>query len=436
MSARLHRTGIGKGIHFSHIPDPKFKRNRITVCFIVPLDAKTASDNAVVPYILRKGCRECPDFSAFNARLGNLYGANMSAGVSKINGWQVVSISIQGLDGRFALEGEDIAGECADLLAKVVLDPKRGPDDFFDAKDVETERRFIIDTIEAEINEKRSYAIQRCMQIMCGGEPVAVRRYGDLEAAGSITPESAYRAYRNMLRSASVEIAFTGSGDPESARSAFADAFSKMERDPVPFSLIPLKTAAEKTREEKEIMDLNQAKLVMGFRTGDIRTDEELCAMRLCSAILGGTPFSKFFLNVREKLSLCYYCASSFDQFNRIMIVDSGIEGTNRRQAQGEILRQIKAVRDGDFTEEELANTKLLVANSITKSKDSPTAMESWYLHQIMKGRSRSPEEDVEEIGKVTREQIIGAAGKISLDTVYILTGKEGDSQCKQPRTL
>ncbi|MCL2055969.1 MAG: insulinase family protein [Oscillospiraceae bacterium] len=430
MAASMTRAEIGEKVFFSHIPDPKFKRNLVSINFIMPLDAATASDNAVVPYILRKGCREIPDFSDFNGKLAELYGASLSAGISKVNGWQVIGVSLSGLDNRFALEGEDITGECASLLAAVALDPKLDKNGVFDEKDTELERRFILDSIEAEINEKRSYALSKCMQAMCAGEPVAVRKYGTAETAGLITARSAAQAYRNMLKTASVEITFTGCGDPSTAKDIFTREFSKVKRKAPGFSLIPLRTTADSVKHEEEVMDVNQAKLVMGFRVGDVTTDEEQYAMRLCSAVLGGTPFSKFFLNVREKLSLCYYCAANYDRYNRLLVVDSGIEYANRKTTQGEIMRQIKAVQDGEVTDEELANTKLLAASSITKSTDSPSAMESWYLHQFFRhgskgGEAKTPEEDAAALCEVTKTQLVEAARRIQLDTVYCLHGGE-----------
>ena len=424
MSAVLSRAPIGEGIFFSHIPDPKFKRNLISVHFIVPLDAATASVNAVVPYILRKSCRQYPDFSAFTARLENLYGAGLSAGVSKVNGWQIISVSIQGLDSRFALENEDIAGECASLLAAVVLDPKLEGKGLFDSQDVALEKQFIVDTIEAEINDKRSYALRRCLQTMCAGEPVAVDRYGSLEAAEAITPESATQAYQSLLANAAVEISFTGSGSSDSARDIFAKAFAGQKRQAPRVALVPLRGAVEKLTEVTETMELNQAKLVMGLRCGVTPTDEDLYAMRLCCAMLGGTPFSKFFLNVREKLSLCYYCAAGFDQYNNLLLVDSGIEAANKQQAQDEIFRQIAAMQAGDFTDTEIAETKMLVSNSLTKVADSPSAMESWYLSQTIKGRWNSPLEELANLNAVTREQIVVAANRLTVDTIYLLTGE------------
>ena len=424
MNNSFKRSPIGTGAHFSHILDKKFKQNLITVSFIMPLDPATASNNAAVPYILRKGCRECPDFSDLNAKLNELYGANMSTSVSKINGYQVLGLSIGCLDSRFALDGEDINGQCASLLASVIFDPKVAGN-AFDEQDTATERQYIIDSIESEINEKRTYAVSRCIQIMCAGEPVAVRRYGELETAKKITGKSAYNAYKNIIETANIEISFTGPGDPASAKEAFSSALAKISRNPSGFELLPLKTTADTIKEETETMALNQSKLVLGMRVGSIENSDEMYAMRLCAALLGGTPFSKFFLNVREKLSLCYYCAASFNKFNKLLMIDSGIEKANKQKAQDEILKQIEAVQNGDISDEELANTKLLAINSLNSVTDSPSAMDSWYFSQTVMKQAMSPKEEAAMLDAVTKEQIVAAAKKITLDTVYFLTGSD-----------
>lgn len=425
MSYELNRKPIGDKIHFSSVSDPKFKHNRLSVNFVMPLSKETASDNAVVPFLLRKGCRECPDFTSLNQRLADLYGAVLDADVSKYGGYQVLEVSIRGLDNRFALEKEDITGRCAELLASVVLDPNLDEKGLFNARDVGLERQYVIDTIEAEINEKRVYAIGQCIQTMCEGEPVAVRRYGYKETAEKITPESATAAYRRILETAPVEIVFTGSGDPAGAERIFSERFRGLTRSSFDYETVSLRTVADKVKEKTERMELSQAKMVLGLRTGDVKTPEQVTAFRLFSALFGGTPFSKLFLNVREKLSLCYYCASRFDVSTRLLLVDSGVEAKNKEKAQEEILRQLKAVQDGDFDEEQLANTKLLMKNSITATTDSLSAIEGWYLTQILRSQSVTPEQDCGRIDAVTREQVISAAKGVTLDTVYFLTGNE-----------
>jgi len=416
---------VGRGIHFSRITDPKFKHNRLTVSFVLPLDKDRASDNAVAPFVLRMGSSALPDFSSLNARLQELYGAALDAGVSKFGGYQVMEVSIRFLDNRYALEGEDLTADCAALLAGIVLSPKLDGGGLLFEKDVSLQRRYIQDTIQAEINDKRPYAISQCIQEMCAGEPVAVKTYGYPETAAAITARSATDAYRNMLRIAPVEIVFTGSGQADTAKDVLAGAFAGIAREPVGYPLVKLRPVAETVREKTETIELNQSKLVMGMRCGDIETPQELRAARLFSALYGGTPFSKLFMNVRERLSLCYYCASRFDSTTRLLMVDSGVEAANKQQAQDEIMAQLKVLANGEFTDDELANTKLLLGNSITATTDSAASMEGWYMAQILRGQSVSPQEDVDNINKITRDEVVEAARKVTLDTIYFLTGKE-----------
>jgi predicted Zn-dependent peptidase len=397
----------------------------MSVNLVLPLTRETASENAIVPFLLRKGCAAYPDFTALNQRLQELYGATLDADVSKYAGYQVLEISIRGLANRYALDGEDVAGQCADLLCSVVLDPAF-QNGLFNPADVELERQYIIDSIEAEINEKRVYAVGQCIQTMCEDEPIAVRRYGYKELAEKITTESATAAYHRALKTAPIEIVFTGSGDPADAKKVFAARFAALtDRESFDYEKIQLRTVADHVKEKTERMELNQSKMVLGMRTGEITTPEQRNAMRVCSSLFGGTPFSKLFMNVREKLSLCYYCASRFDVSTGLLIVDSGVEAENKQKAQDEILVQLEAVKNGEFDAEELHNTKLLMKNSIRNTTDSLSSIEGWYLAQILRSQSVTPEEDVKNIDAVTREQVIAAAKGITLDTVYFLTGNE-----------
>ena len=172
-------------------------------------------------------------------------------------------------------------------------------------------------------------------------------------------------------------------------------------------------------------MDIVQGKLVMAFRMGAPETEREKNAARVFSALYGGTPFSKLFMNVREKLSLCYYVLSHFERTTGVMLVDSGIEFESREAAQAEILNQLEAVKSGDFTDVELAQTKLIIKNSLGSVGDSLGAVESWYMTGILDGLIVTPEEDAAAIDEITREEIIAIANKAKLTTVFFLKGGE-----------
>lgn len=417
------RERIADDVYFSHVYDPKFYSNRIAVNFITPLEEETVTQAAVVPQILRLGCRTCPDQTTLNRRLGLLYGATLDGGAVGVGEAHVLSVFVRGLDGRVALHGEDMVAALSTVLCDVVLDPLV-EDGGFSSAYTEIEKSNLIDTIESEINDKRVYAQNQCISLLFGDTPRALRPCGTVERAREITPRSAYEAYRRLLETAQIEILFVGSGDYEPALNLFRERFAPLARHYAPFTMGEPHFPGQML-ERTETMPVNQGKLVLGFSSNP-KTEREVFALRMMSAILGGTPFSKLFLNVRERLSLCYYCSARYDRGNRMLMVSSGVEHEKKAEAYDEILRQLDSIRQGDFTDEEMENTILLMNTSFAATGDSLYALGSWYLTQILIASEDgvlSPEQEQEKMASVTREEVIAAAKSVDLRAVYFLTG-------------
>lgn len=418
-------TVIGDGIQFNSVIDDRYKTNRISVSFILPLHRETASVYALLPSLLRKGTKSCPDFTEFSKKLAMLYDARVGYGVSAIGDCQVITVSIGVIDASYALEGENLLEEVSKILSEMVLEPAF-QNGVFPETDIVLEKQSLIDLIESEINEKRHYALNRAMSILCAGEPAGVHKYGYIEDVKQITPQSAAEAYHNLLKTARIEIMSVGCRNPKSVLEIFGSAFADISREPKEFPAFILNKEVT-LKEETDRMNLSQSKLVLGFRTKTAPDEAGLNAVRLMLALYGGTPSSKLFLNVREKLSLCYYCAARPNISKGIAFVDCGVEHENIQKAKEEILRQLALVQAGEFTDEELQHAKLSMINSFRSVGDSASAMENWYLSQLLYGTKNSPEMEAERISDISREAVIEAANKMELDTVYLLTReKEG----------
>lgn len=426
MTTPLIRTEFAKGVAFSAIRDPKFKHNRLSVSFVVPLREETASDYAMLALMMRKGCKSCPDFTKLNQKLDLLYGADLSSDVGKIGACQTITFSVTAVADQYTLDGEKLLRECALLLRDILTQPLI-EENAFAEQDFEIERRFLIDTIEAEINDKRAYAVTQCRRLMGKEDPACLCKYGTLSGAKKTTPYSAASAYRALFSGARVELLFAGCGDPSDAMEIFRDVFSP-RREEMRIEMPKIVPIAETVEEKTEYFDVVQSKLVLGFRTGERLPLHEQAAIGLAVSIFGGTPSSKLFLNVREKLSLCYYCAARYDRIGAVMLVDSGVEQENIAPAKNEILHQLDDLKRGDFTDETMENTRLQKINALRGVSDSAGALEDWYLSRILLGEMTTPEEEIAELRAVTREQVIEAAQKITLDSVYLLTAQEGEA--------
>lgn len=420
MANNFQRHEIGKNIYFSRITDPRFKLNLISVRFLAPVSEEAAPENAVVSRILTKSCRKYPTFAALNNKLSALYAARIDANVSKCGDAQSIGITVSCIDNKYALENEKVNEEATDILISCLFDPLL-ENGVFPEKTVSLEKQSLIDDIEAELNDKRTYASQKAAEIMYEGEPAAIRPLGSIEQARRITPESAYNAYKRMLNNCRAEIICVGCSDFEGSRKKLTEAFMSLDRKEIfacGSKASPLKdTVAEVT----EKLAVTQSKMVLGFKTDC----ENIPALQMMSAIYGGTTSSKLFLNVREKLSLCYYCWSSINRIKGSMAVTIGVENENIEKAKNEILAQLEAMKNGDFSDEDIEYARMYRKNHLKTFNDSLSSLEAWYFTGIYNDDIKTPEQAITEDDKVTREQIIQAARSVKLDTVYILTSEE-----------
>ena len=183
--------------------------------------------------------------------------------------------------------------------------------------------------------------------------------------------------------------------------------------------------APAQPRRVEEALDVTQGKLAMGFRTCIDAWDEDYPALMLLNAVYGGTTTSKLFLNVRERLSLCYYASSGLMKYKDVMLVSSGVEFSKVGQAQDEILAQLQACKDGGFTDDELEWARRSVVSTLMTTLDAQSRLEDYWLGQAAAGLTEAPDELAQRVERTTRAQVQAAAQKLTLDTVYFLKGKE-----------
>jgi len=414
---------IADGVKISYINTSKFKTNYISINFISPLTKETAHYNSMLPLILMRGSANYPSQIEINKRLQYLYSGDIAARNSAFGEYQIFGFKANMLNKRFA-QDVDIEDETVNLLCDLVFNPYV-VNGAFDEAYTMGEKTNLIDTIQAEINEKGRYAVKRLLSEMCKDEVFGISKLGEVEDVETITSKSLYEAYQKAIREYPIEIYFVGDGDFNKIAEKFERIFEKIERKPI---IIPAAKLVSEVQEVKEVVDtesVKQGKLVLGFRTGYKPEDNKYHLMQLFNEIYGGSPTAKLFINVREKMSLCYYCRSIISQRNGIMLVSSGIDPKNKEIAQNAILKELDAVKLGEITDEELESAKKSLKNGYMQIYDSAEAMETWVFFRGLCGIATTPALECEKLESTTKEDVQAMASKMKLDTVYFLKGKE-----------
>ena len=420
MNNIINRMKIADGVYFSSITDKRYKKNLISVAFSTQLSEDTATENVIVPVLLTKCNSKLPTYKAFNNKMSRLYASGIGGTAGRQYDLQTISFGAYYLDDIYALSGEKMTGIMTDILIDCLTSPVT-ENGVFSEKFVELEKKTVIDNIETAINDKRSYAIERAMKTICKGEPASVCSYGTVEKAKLITPDSAYKAYRRMLETMPCEIICTGCSDFDGVAEKFAAAFEKAGRHDIENTTIALSPVKTQTEEVTERLTVNQSKLVLGFKS---HSDDD-AALVLLQKIFGGTTSSKLFRNVREKMSLCYYCSAARNDLKGIMLVNSGVENENIEKTKEAVIDQLEEIKNGNFTNEDINFAEMAIKNDFKSVADSAGNVSNWYFDCIRKNDIVTPEEKLGRYLGVSKERIIAAAKSMVLDSVYVLTGNE-----------
>jgi predicted Zn-dependent peptidase len=403
----------------------KFKSSCLSINFITQLDRQNASKNALLPKVLRRGTSKHPDMVSLAAALDDLYGARIEPVIRKKGELQCVGFYADFIDDVFLPGDEKVLEKCAMLLSEILLSPMtvggRLNSDY-----VENEKSSLIDEIEAAVNDKRRYSIDRMLEHMCKNENYGTNKLGSVSAVKNITAGALTRHYRELIGSSRMEIFYCGASGPDRVAAAVREAFSDLPRAETSMPGTVVKISADQVREIAEPFAITQGKLSMGFRMGERMNSPNYPALMVFNAVFGGSVTSKLFLNVREKLSLCYYASSQVEKHKGIMIVSSGVDFDKYDAAKNEILAQLDAVRAGDISDFELTSAKRAVITSIKSAMDSQSGLESLYLDQAVTNiEGCTPDELASLADLVTADEIQKIAQSVQLDTVYFMKGEE-----------
>ena len=409
----------------------KFKTGCLTVHLLTQLRRETAAENAVLPYVLRRGTKSLGDMRRIAEKLDALYGATVEPSVQKLGEIQAIGFFADFPEDRFLPGDTDVLGEVVSLLGELLLSPKtRGG--LFLPDYVDSERGKLVERIESARNDKRGWAAKRLRENMCAYEDYAIGAHGTADEAESIHYVKLTKHYRELLSTSPIELFYCGSRPGKEVAALLREAFALLPRGEIGLELgtdIRMNAMEEAPRYFTEEDEVSQGVLAVGFRLGACMDDPDPAAISVFNAVYGGGVSSKLFVNVREKRSLCYYAFSLPDELKGVLTVLSGIAFDKYDEALGEILAQLDAVRNGDIFPEELDTARRTVANGLRTGADSPYYLANFYLRETVQGLDASPDDIAALAETVTAEDVAAVARGVELDAVYFLRGEEADGE-------
>ena len=412
---------LGEGIEGLFIKTDRFNTTLISFNFYLPLKKEAIANNALLPFILTSCSKKYPDFSQLNYKLSRLYGARLDASAEKYGDYQLLKMTVSVINDKFSLDGESLVNRACNMLLGLIFEPNTENCEFLE-KDLAREKRKAIEHIKGEISEKRIYAKNRLIEEIFENQAYGIPKCGTISDVERVTGDSLYKAWENMLSSAFIRVHVVGAAVPQGFFENITDKFTSLERANITDCKVSLPTPERETpKNVTEQLDVKQGKLCLGFSTKLCGNDDNTLPLMIMCDVFGGGPYSRLFSNVREKMSLCYYCSASAVRQKGLITVESGIETQNAQKAEKEILNQLETVKRGEFSDFELESSIKSIGDSLSSYNDSQATLDAWYTLKVNNDKLYSPSDIAERIKSITREDVISAASGVKLNTVYKL---------------
>ncbi len=412
---------LAAGVTLRCAADDRFKQGALSFALVRPMRREEAALNALIPAILLRGTAKHPDLRAITLRMDELYGASVGTQVRRIGDYQTTGLHCAFLEDRYSMDGEAVLAPMADFLRELLLEPVT-EDGGFGIAFTESEKRNLISTIESERNDKAAYAMSRMLRTMCAADSYGIPRLGEAEDVAAIDHRSAYAHYRKLLRESRIDIFYVGSAPAETVAALLQPISDGIERN---YVNLPAQTpfCDAGGADVVEALEVAQGKLCLGYVTPITNRSADFVPMQVMNTLFGAGMVSKLFVNVRERLSLCYSIGSGYYGAKGILTVGAGIDFETEQQVRREIARQLDAVKNGDITPDELNAAKEALLSSLRGTHDAPGSIEGYYATSALSGMNLTVEAYMDAVRAVTAEQVAAAARTLTLHTSYFLKG-------------
>ncbi len=420
------------GVRFHEIKTDKFKMSRLSFNFIMPADRERSPITRLMLATMMRGCRKYPSVISINKKLDEIYGATVAWRVVSVGDKHIFKISCEMLGNRFRFSGDDesIVDRVCAVVLDILFDPLLDEKGLLPETNFESEKKLAIDAILAKINDQKAYASEKCKKLLYGDSPLGISTEGDEEQIRNVTLDDVSANLKYFLKNSTVECYYYGNDDVNEVKNMINNAFADVGREKSKtlgeeYCFVPKN---EEICRYTESMDVSQSRLNIGAVCKTVMSDVDYYAICVFNEIFGGSSQSKLFMNVREKNSLCYYCYSSYHSASGVIMIGCGIKAENCEKTYNEILFQLEEMQKGNISDAEIDNSKKMIISGLKQMTDNPAAMEAFNFRRVLAGINELPEQSIEKVLSVTKDDIVKAANKLKISTVYFLEGK-GDSE-------
>ncbi|MCK9537254.1 MAG: insulinase family protein, partial [Bacilli bacterium] len=405
------------------IKTDKFKTINIDIAFLGDFTKENATKRSLLTRLLTIATKSYPTKKAMANKLYDLYDASLLVSTYPSYKTSVTVFNFSLINPKYTGDA-NLIPEALAFLKDVIFNPNV-TDQAFSEKNFLEQKRVLKENIKNIYNNKSRYALRQLLQNMSRNEIFSVSSIGSVEDLEPLTAHDIYMMYRNMIDNENVSIFVTGDFDNQEMIEHLK-ILDDFKGNPKPTSTVSEdEVNVEKVKEIVEKQNINQAKLLMGFRTDVNTLSEKFAASLLFNAIFGGTFSSDLIRVVREENSLAYYIVSQIINDVKLLIVTAGIDQNQYQFVSDLVIKQLELYKQGHINGDLLSIGKENIINELVEIEDSPYKISTFILRNYLHNIEMSVTATIDKIKNVTTNEIIEVANGINLDTIFLLAGED-----------
>lgn len=408
---------LSNGIQLHVVATKKFKDIGISIRFMNELEEKQATIRSLLALMICDRCEKYATKQAMSKKMDELYGACFNAQTVGYGASQVLDIRAKIIDPSYASDAS-LLEEIFTFLHETLLHPLLNEETLAENKAI----------LQAKMkrmqDEPAQYAVSKGLKIAGKGLPLGISALGEMKYIEAITLDDVKNAHEILFREDRIDILVCGDVEEHALANLIEEKFP-LQANSSTYATYYAANLQEEPQTVYEYRHISQSNIMMTWFTNTFMNDEDYYAMRIANAIFGQYPTSFLFQEVREKNSLCYSVYSSMISYDGALGVTTGVEKENIQKAIDLIKLQFQRLCDGDFDDELIEVSRIMVINSLLATKDSMQSLLALAYQNTILNENRSVDDIVSKIQAVKRQDILRVVKKCQLAATFVLTDKE-----------
>lgn len=383
----------------NYISSNKFSDVSVAIRTQLPLERSTITAYNILVYMLKTKTKLFKTKQALISNLNEAYGMKLACGLSSYGADLILTTRIQYIRSDW-IEEEDYIHKVKEITDQVLFHSVLDEASFEEAKYLYRNKLTRI------LDDPDGLAIYTCLTTLNTNHEISIPIQGSLDDLDQLTLQDIQNVYSAYLK-ADKHILVCGCLDEE--MKTYLERMDSSSKLNSTRSLLPILDYQEEIIEK----NISQSSIALVYATSTDILSEDYYKMFVMNSLLGQSPTSLLFEEVREKHSLCYSISSYLIQFDGALIITLGTNKENIEKAIDLINQQIQRIIDLDFDPELLNTAKKDCIDSLIAAQDYPFSQIDQRFMDVLLSRDTDRDKKIKNIQKVSLEDVSAAAKKL-----------------------